>query len=145
MISSIVAGISWALDAEFGESCTIYTEEVEQGLEEPCFFIFCLNPTVRHFLGARYFRKNQFCIQYFPACGNKECNAVGERLLWALEYLKVNEDLFHGTEMRYEIADGVMNFFVNYNCFIYRQVLKEDPMEMVDVRTEAKGARSNGN
>lgn len=144
MISSIVAGISRALDAEFGELCTIYTEEVEQGLKEPCFFISCLNPTVRPFLGTRYFRRSQFCIQYFPVQGNLECNSVAERLLWTLEYIKIGDDLFRGTEMRYEVVNGIVNFFVNYNCFIYRQESKDDAMETVDIRTETKGGQTSG-
>ena len=50
----------------FGDDYEIYTESVEQGLNEPCFSILCLNPTNEQFLGRRYFRKNQFCIHYFP-------------------------------------------------------------------------------
>ena len=51
MINSIIEGISIAINTEFGERYTIYTESVEQGLKEPCFFISCLNPTSKVFLG----------------------------------------------------------------------------------------------
>ena len=67
MINSIIESISISLNAEFGDEYTTYTESVEQGLNEPCFFVFCINPTDRLFLGKRYFRENQFCLQYFPA------------------------------------------------------------------------------
>ena len=56
MINSIIEGISISLNAEFGDNYTTYTESVEQGLKEPCFFVFCINPTNRVFLGKRYSR-----------------------------------------------------------------------------------------
>ena len=45
MINSIIEAISIALNAEFGDDYTTYTEEQEQGLKEPCFFISTLEPT----------------------------------------------------------------------------------------------------
>jgi len=39
MINSIIEAISIALNAEFGDDFTTYTEKEEQGLKEPCFFI----------------------------------------------------------------------------------------------------------
>ena len=42
MINSIIEAISIALNAEFGDDYTTYTEEQEQGLKEPCFFISTL-------------------------------------------------------------------------------------------------------
>ena len=87
MINAIIEAISVALNGEFGDSYEIHMEEIEQGLEEPCFFIFCLNPTNDLFLGKRYFRTNPFCIQFFPESNEKqrECNGVAERMYDCLE------------------------------------------------------------
>ena len=126
MINSIIEGISISLNAEFGDNYTTYTESVEQGLKEPCFFVFCINPTNRVFLGKRYFKTNQMCIQYFPVDKDRkkeECNAVSERLFDCLEYITVSGDLVRGTKMNAEIVDGVLNFFVNYDFYVYK---KED-------------------
>lgn len=126
MINSIIEAISTALDAEFNASSEVYEihmVEIKQGLEEPCFFIACLNPTTELFLGKRYFKSNSFCIQYFPKSPKdkmRECNEVAERMNWCLEYIIVNGDKFRGTKMKYEIVNGVLNFFVNYDCFIYK-------------------------
>lgn len=123
MINSIIKALSISLNKEFGDEYTNYIEEVKQGLKEPCFFVSCINPTVKLFLDKRYFRKNQFCIQYFPKNNNRkkeECNDVAERLFLCLELITVNGDLVRGTGMKYEIVDGVLNFFVNYNIFVYR-------------------------
>lgn len=142
MINSIIEGISIATNTEFGERYTIYTESVEQGLKEPCFFISCLNPTSKVFLGERYFRTNQMCIQYIStnkSVGKEECNAVVERLFNCLEYITVGEDLVRGSKMSSEIVDGVLNFFVNYDLFTLRLRNKEDAMHEVLRNVAVKG------
>lgn len=94
MINTIIESISVALNAEFGDKYKIHREEKRQGLKEPCFFVQCLNPTEELFFWKRYFRQNQFCIQYFPEDklhGKQECYAVGERLflVWNIWMLAV--------------------------------------------------------
>ena len=54
MINKIIDGISVAINAEFGDDYEIYTESVEQGLNEPCFSILCLNPTNEQFLAFHF-------------------------------------------------------------------------------------------
>lgn len=137
MINSIIEGISASLNAEFGDDYTIYTENVEQGLKEPCFFISCINPTSRIFLGKRYFKTNQMCIHYFPADNDRkkeECNDVSERLFDCLECIDVAGDSLRGTSMRTEQVDGVLHFFVNYDFFTYRTT---DSTAMEDISTSA--------
>lgn len=129
MINSILEAISIALNAEFGDDYKIYTEDVKQGLTEPCFFIYCVNPTHTLYLGLkdspqRYYRENQFCIQYFPADAQgkkEECNTVAERLEFCLEWITVADDLVMGSKMQYEVVDGILFFFVNYNLFVRKE------------------------
>lgn len=140
MINSIIKSMSIALNAEFGDAYKIYAEEVEQGLKEPCFCVFCLNPTNELFLGKRYFRTNQFCVQYFPSTNQKkeESNAVADRLYLCLELISVDGDLVRGSKMHYEMVDGVLNFFLNYDLFVYRKE-QTDPMETIETDTTVKG------
>lgn len=143
MINSIIRAISITLDAEFDEKeYSFHMEEMKQDLKEPCFFIACLNPTHELFLGKRYFRQNQFVIQYFPESTEElqsECNAVAERMTWCLEYITVpGEDKpIMGTKMKYQIIDGVLNFFVNYDCFV-RRVEQNEAMETLESNTGVK-------
>lgn len=141
MINSIIKAISITLNTEFGDGYETHMEEIKQGLVEPCFFIQCLNPTTELFLGKRYFRQNQFCIQYFPESDNKqsECNEVAEKLTWLLEYITVPGDdkPIRGTKMKSDVIDGVLNFFLNYDCFVYR-VETNEPMETLVSNTVAK-------
>lgn len=142
MINEIIESISIALDAEFGEGYEIHMEEIKQGLNEPCFFILCINNTHKLFLGNRYFMQNPFVIQYFPESDDiqSECNAVAERMLWCLEYITINseEKPIRGTKMNYEVTDGVLNFFVNYDYFVVRRVETETEMETVESKTSVK-------
>lgn len=91
MIQEIIEALSMAINAEFGDGYTNYTEEVEQGLKTPCFFISCINPSIRLFPGDRYFAHHLFCVQYIPSDNNpgkkNDCNSVGERLESCLEYI----------------------------------------------------------
>lgn len=140
MINSIIKLISVALNNEFGDAYENHMEEIKQDLKEPCFFISCLNPTTNLFLNRRYFRQNQFCIQYFPKSANKqqECNNVAEKMLWCLEWLTVTGDLVKGSKIKYEIVDGILNFFVNYDFFVYK-VEKSTAMETLESKVNVKG------
>ena len=140
MINKIIDGISISLNAEFGDDYKIYTESIEQGLKEPCFSIVCVNPTNELFRGKKYFRKNLFCIQYFPKGEDKrsECMDVLERMFDCLEVIKVGEDLQRGTSMHGEVVDEVLNFFVNYDMFVYK-VESTDAMETMDLKSNVEG------
>lgn len=142
MINSIIEGISRAINAEFGDDHAIYAEKVEQGLKEPCFFISCIAPTKRLFVGRRYFRTNTFCIQFFPRDPDyekEECNAAAERLFSCLEYITIDGDLMRGTGMKSETVDGVLNFFVNYDCFEIRQDSSDNNMSDIAKQISVKG------
>ena len=142
MINKIIESISIALNTEFGDNYKIYPEKVEQGILKPCFFISCINPTNNQFLGRRYFRTNLFCIQYFPSTSSEkeEINDVLERLYWCLEYITAREDNkpIRGTNMHGETVEGVLNFFVNYNAFVYR-VEDETLMKTLTIDMAVKG------
>jgi len=134
MVDQITDGIVEALHGAFGESYEIYTEAVAQGLKEPCFSVMCLNPTNDQFLGTRYFRRNQFCIHFFPASKTDayaEINAARERLFGCLEYITVNGDLVRGTQMNNETVGGILHFFINFDMFTVRETEKV-PMQEVE-------------
>ena len=148
MINKIIDGISKAINKEFGDDYEIYTEEIEQGLKEPCFSIVCVNPTNNLFRHNRYFRKNKFCIHYFPSSKEKrlECQQILEKLYLILEYIEIKE-IFErktitsktmGTEMNGEYDDGVLHFFINYDMYVDKVEEKTTPMDSYDYTTDVK-------
>lgn len=148
MINKIIDGICEKLNESFGDGYEIYTELKNQGLKEPCFSVMCVNPINNQVIGNRYFRNNLFSILYFPASKEPkaECNTVLEKLYLALETIKIKEtlpdesikeSLVRGTNMRGELVDGVLNFLVNFNLFVYK-VEDADLMEEVIQQSELR-------
>lgn len=144
MINEIIQGITTSLDAQFNADSNvyeIYTEEIKQGLQEPCFFVQCISPKTSLFLGNRYKSSNQFCIQYFPSTQKKqaECNNIIEALNSCLEYITVSGNLMRGTGMHSEFTDNVLSYFVNYDFFAYKVVTQEPYMDKIQVHEDIKG------
>ena len=95
----------------------------------------------KKYISTRYLRKNHFVIQYFPKSvndGDAECNATGEQMFECLEVINVDGFSLRGTEMRFEIVDGVLHFFVDYNSFI-RKVKQKETMGSLQTGVYAKG------
>jgi len=144
MVNKIITGISQKIDEVFNsvnEDYTIYTENVEQDLKEPCFFIFSLKPDSTKLVGNRYKRNYSFDIHYLPkdlGNANNECNEVAEKLMDELEYITVDGSLVRGTEMSGETVDNVLHFFINFNMIVRKDIPKEDSMENVKVNSGVK-------
>lgn len=137
MIREIIEGIASALDKEFGDSYTIYSESTEQGLQEPCFFISCVSPSVRRFLGNRFFRQSKFAVTYIPKSTDAprlECVETAERLFCCLEIVVSGGDMIRGSNMSYEISDDVLVFFVNYDLFTKNAESAEEIMEGIELK-----------
>lgn len=139
MVSAISDGIVAALAEAF--DCPVYTERVEQGLEEPCFFVRCEAFSQQRALGARYHARHEFCISYFPKEreNREEAGAVYERLLRMLEYIEVAGELTRGTGMQGEIAEGVLAFRVHYDFYVRRWEEEPAAMGEMEINNEAKG------
>ena len=135
-INDIIKEIGKIIYKEFGELYDIYTEAVKQGFKEPCFFITNVTSTQDLYVGERYLITNKFCIRYFPLDGKHECHDIGQELYRCLEYLDPGE-LLIGTNMHYEIVDGVLNFLVDYNFFARKEKLNEK-LESLNHNIKAK-------
>ena len=142
MVNKIIKGISKALYEEFGDTYEIFTEDVEQGLQPPCFFIQCINPKISRFRGNRYYRENQFVIQYFAENESyrQECFNVLDRMYTALEFVEVDGYPVLGKGIDSNIFDGVLTFTINYDMF----VIVEKDIEKMEILIQ-KGLTNNGN
>ena len=112
MLNEIIKGVSIALHRAFGFE--IFVNRIEQGLQPPCFFISILKPEESPLLGQRSMRRNPLDIQYFPSDPSKydEMYQAADRLMDCLAFVTLPDgDLLHGTNMSYEVIDGVLHFF----------------------------------
>lgn len=123
MINLIIKGITNAIHQKFGDNYDIYTEKVEQGLEEPCFFVYCINPNKDVFLGSRMKQNYQFAVQYIPKGPNKkmEINSVFEKLNNAVRFIDVGNDKVMAMSISSNISDEVLTLSVTYAFFSYEK------------------------
>lgn len=137
MIDATISGISNALYEVFGYEN--FKNEIPQDLPPPCFYISCIEPKVKKYIGTRYLRKNHFVIQYFPHTVDRkgECYGVGEKMFECLEVIPVDGFFLRGTDMRFEIVDGVLHFFVDYNGF-FRKAERKDTMDAMKTKVQVK-------
>jgi len=140
LLARIIDGISEKLNSVFGDEYEIYTEQIKQGMKTPCFFIQLITPENVQIMGNRYFRKNLFCIQFFPSSNepNAECCYMQDALYLALEHITVDGDLQRGIKMCGEFIDGVLHFFVNYNMYIKKieDITLMETLEVPDIKTK---------
>ena len=139
MIQNVIDGIIKAIKTEYDRSFRIYTEKVQQGLKEPCFFILCLNGSDKQNVGSRRNREYLFNITYIPKTDKPtiECLNVKEKLYDLLTMIDVNGSKLRGAEMKGEIVDGVLQFQVTYSFFLLT-VNTEEGMENIEVTTNGK-------
>ena len=138
MINRISDAISKKIYDAFGEGCGIYDTTVNQNLETRGFYIKPITPKLIKDRGKLYRRINSFDIIYFPDETDDMASMydVGEKLFNELEYIGTdNAMLFRGIDMKYEVIDGILHFFVNYNRF-YRH---EDYCDKMEILTQEKG------
>ena len=143
MFDELIRGISAALYSVFGEGYEIYWNDVEQGLQEPCFLISVQKPEIVPMLGKRSLRRNPFDIQYFPASpgSNAELFAAAEKMEEALLEIELsNGDRLRGTAISLESVDNVLHFFVQYNYFTLR-MSEETSMETLESKVTTTGER----
>ena len=128
MLNKITIGIAQSINLEFGDGKKIYIDDLEQGLEEPCFLVTPLTTVENPLLGNRYERNYPFMVQYFPKAKkyNTECNQVAEQLLNALEYISVDGRLIRGRDITSHVVDGVLNFEVTYKMHVFKKRTSEE-------------------
>lgn len=141
MINSIVAGIGAAIKNRFGDGYRIYTERTEQDFEisEPCFFIRMLNASNTLFLGPRYKQDHSFEIRCHvdnEKTTNTELHNIGDILMNILEYIEEDpegeKNLIRGKNLKFQLNDGVLQAFVNYDYFAYKEVEPAPYMEILE-------------
>lgn len=136
MLNDILTGVNAKLKELFGEDTVIYTDAVEQGLKEPCFFVGFLEPSEKTVIGRRHFRSTGMYIQYLPGSPaqiNRELYRVSDILMDGMETITLrNGDILRGSGLSSKVSEGVLNFFVNYNLFVIKPSEESPDMETIE-------------
>lgn len=133
MYKDIIDAVTVHINDLFGDSYKIYANSVNQGLEEPCFFVQILEPSEKQVFGPRYYRETLICVQYIPQERRDvtgDLYRVADILMDGMEIIRLDDGSpLRGTGRRFQIVDGVLNFFVSYNMYVLRTPEKAEPME----------------
>ena len=135
MINSIIYGIANALDSNF--NCDIFTENIKQGFDGPCFFIKSLNTDDNIVLNNRRIASYSFCIHYFPESSSDNYNSsdVAQTLYQCLEYINldnVSTNKIRANEMNHEVLDGILLFNISFNVYYKRSLGSVTNMRLIE-------------
>ena len=139
MISSIRKGIASALNEKFGEEYNVYFDEIEQGYENPCFFVYLVDWYSDELIMGREKVHTQFNVTFFPRNEEEpteECYETIQKLKECLRMITLKDgDKHRGIDMDAKVVDGLVQFYVTYN---FETIEREDgdSMESYEERIE---------
>ena len=135
MVNSILNAVTKQLGTTFGTSYRYYVENIEQGLQQPCFTVDVLIPSQRSKSPTLYDRTMPLVIHYFSDSENnlkQDCYNIAERVLECLEYLPYKTTLLRGEDVSWQITDDVLQIFITYE-FATQLLQEEVPERMEDM------------
>ena len=117
MVNEVINGVAAALAETFGEEIPIYQNDVTQGLNEPCFFIALLTPSMQRQPNHRITLTVPLDVHFFPADSgdNARMAEMAVQMMLLLEMIGLPEgNRLRGTGRRCETVDGVLHCMVTY-------------------------------
>ncbi len=140
MVNDIINGIVIKIDSLFGNDSVIYTENIEQDFQEPCFYVKLLSANQKQILNNRYYLQHSFDIHYFPGTADKnfEMFETASKLS-ALEYITSDGNLIRGTKINYQVIDGVLHYLIDYNYYVYLSKEEAEKMQTLSVHNGIGG------
>lgn len=122
MIDKIIDNISKKLFETFGDKYTIYTENVEQGLKEPCFFIDIGELEEKQLMNNRYQVNIPVIVQYLSNSKKKkqDCYTKFDELTNALEIITIEDYPIRGKDISSDYSGGILTFSINYEIFVLK-------------------------
>jgi hypothetical protein len=131
MVNAILSAVTKQLGTTFGEKFHYYVEDVEQGLEKPCFTVDLLTPLQRSKSPVLYDRTMPLIVHYFSDSKTdlkKDCYTMSERIVECLEYLPFKNTLIRGEDISWQITDDVLQVFVTYKFTTMKVIDNVDEM-----------------
>lgn len=120
---------------------TLYQDEIPQGFKTPCFYIKTARNEQTGELALRLRREYSFVVHYFPEgdlLQGNDWTEMSDKLMEILEYIEGGEaPLRRGYDIRTEVVDGVLEFFITYRVMAKR-VPEPNPMNTLKHQEKIK-------
>lgn len=118
MVNDILYGISTTLYDHFA-GAQIYTDTVEQGLSEPCFFVMPVAINEQTLLNTRALRTVAFDIHYISKQSRLQLEELAAKLYPLMRRVTLLDgSSLNGFNLHHEIYDGVLHFFVEFKPIV---------------------------
>lgn len=130
MVNSIINAVTKQLGTTFGDSYHYYVENIEQGLQKPCFTVDTIIPLQRSKSPVLYDRTMPMVVHYFSGSTTnvkKECYGIAEQAVECLEYLPFMNTIVRGEDISWRVEDDVLQIFVTYEFTTKRVIETEEP------------------
>lgn len=111
-INDVRDGVVQTLVAAFPD-IPVQEESLPPQPEERCFYVELLSTEQKRELNRRYRRTHRFKVHFFAAA-SQEMREMAEGLYGILRRIDVGDGTAAGSELRHEIADGILHVFVSY-------------------------------
>lgn len=131
MIGKLTNGIVKSLSQAF-DGYSIYTEDVEQGLDPPCFLVLLNDSNFVRFRGDVFYLEADYTVHFFPGSPEprRECGAVATDLQMALSTIALGRDeLIDASEVQVNIDSDFMVVDVVYSRYL---MLEQPPRDLVE-------------
>lgn len=119
MVKEIMHGIGAALYAMFGDEYQVCIDRLEQGFNNPCFFVSLVDWYNDELIMGREKWHTQYNVTYFPEnedAPTDECLEMIPKIKDCLRILELESgDKMRGIDMDAKIVDGIVQFYVTYN------------------------------
>lgn len=126
MVNSTITGIAQAI-GKIGSKYEVYTSNVKQNLDTPCFIIKAIDGSQKRTLDNRFDRNQTFSITYIPETDDEdELRDMEDSLLFGLEYITVNDKQVRVSDMKCTISDGALVCTADYNLRLKQTVSKDN-------------------
>lgn len=153
MVNNVIEEVIYGIAAKIAElypsdkekgKCKhpIYTDNEEQGVERPCFFIKYITGEESREIGItdRFYKDTlNFDIMGHTIDGDTELLHSMLEDLYDLEYIKLSdESLIRATKLHPKIEYGVLHFFIDYKLFIQKGNSEKIEMDDYNLGEEEK-------
>ncbi len=137
MIKAVLDAVCIKLSEVYGDSHRIYTESVEQGLVEPCFFVQLVDASKRRLNASRQSTLVPLVIHHFSGTAEPDYD-VADELFDVLNIIRTDRGArYRGTDFHIDTVDDVVQVFITYEAYA-DYVEQSAVMDSVRVQTRLK-------
>lgn len=144
MGDDLIEGIVLKIREQFPQDqYQIYTEQVEQGLQVPCFFVLMNQSEIKRQVGKRFLERYLITVQFFPEDSpiiekNQAALQVSQKLLDLLEVVPLGDGSVRGRNLKADFLQDRLQIFAQYQFYTIEVPPQEEYMENLKIKNYSK-------